>query len=99
MAMIKCIIAKLDVVLAQVLIEAVILEVNLNSGTDLGFNYLQHPQTSGNFTGVGAAGGDATSSHPTSSQVAYQCRRRCGRRFQLSWKIWWRPRCDRNCNR
>jgi len=57
MAMIKSIIAKLDVVLAQVLIEAVILEVNLNSGTDLGFNYLQHPQTAGSFTGVGAAGG------------------------------------------
>jgi general secretion pathway protein D len=54
MKTIKEIVAKLDVVLAQVLIEAVILEVFLNNSTDLGFSYLQHPQNSGSWTGVGA---------------------------------------------
>ncbi len=54
MKTIKEIVAKLDVVLAQVLIEAVILEVTLNDSLDLGFSYLQHPQKSGNWTGVGA---------------------------------------------
>jgi len=42
-----------DVVLAQVLIEAVILEVALNNSQDLGFSYLQHPQNSGNGRGWG----------------------------------------------
>ena len=54
MKIIKDIVAKLDVVLAQVLIEAVILEVTLGNKFDLGFNYLQTPQKSGNWTGVGA---------------------------------------------
>lgn len=53
MKMIKDVVAKLDIVLAQVLIEAVILEVTLNDNRDLGVSYLQHPQTSGKFTGVG----------------------------------------------
>ncbi|HVV01677.1 MAG TPA: secretin N-terminal domain-containing protein [Verrucomicrobiae bacterium] len=56
MKMIKDIIAKLDVVLAQVLIEGVIIEVNLNDNSDLGFSYLQNPATSGKFVGVGSAG-------------------------------------------
>jgi general secretion pathway protein D len=54
MKTIKDIVAKLDVVLAQVLIEAVILEVTLTDSRDLGISYLQHPQKSGNWTGVGA---------------------------------------------
>ena len=54
MKTIKDIVAKLDVVLAQVLIEAVILEVTLTDSRDLGFSYLQHPQKAGNWTGVGA---------------------------------------------
>src|SRR5262249_6291397 len=56
MKIIKEIIAKLDVVLAQVLIEAVIIEVTLNNSRDLGFTYIQgHPQGIGNyFKGIGA---------------------------------------------
>jgi general secretion pathway protein D len=54
MKSIKDIVTKLDVVLAQVLIEAVILEVTLTDNRDIGFSYLQHPQKSGNWTGVGA---------------------------------------------
>ena len=53
MKTIKEIIAKLDVVLAQVLIEAAIIEVTLTDSRQLGFSYLQHPQTAGNWTGVG----------------------------------------------
>ncbi len=45
MKTIKDIVAKLDVVLAQVLIEAVILEVTLNNRFDLGFSYLQRKPT------------------------------------------------------
>ena len=47
MKTIKEIVAKLDVVLAQVLIEAAVIEVDLTDSRDLGFSYLQHPQTSG----------------------------------------------------
>ncbi len=54
MKKIKEIISKLDVVLAQVLIETVIIEVTLTDSHDLGFSYLQHPQNVGNWTGVGA---------------------------------------------
>jgi general secretion pathway protein D len=54
MKTIKDIISKLDVVLAQVLIESVIIEVTLNDSHDLGFSYLQHPQNIGQWTGVGA---------------------------------------------
>ena len=54
MKTIKSIIEKLDVVLAQVLIEAVIIEVSHGKNMDLAFSYLQRPQTSGNATGVGA---------------------------------------------
>jgi general secretion pathway protein D len=56
MKVIKGIIAKLDVVLAQVLIEAVIIEVTLNNNRDIGFSYIQgKPQGIGNyFQGIGA---------------------------------------------
>jgi general secretion pathway protein D len=54
MKTIQGIVAKLDVVLAQVLIEAVIMEVTLTDSRDIGFSYLQHPQNSGQWTGVGA---------------------------------------------
>ncbi len=54
MEMIKDIIAKLDVVLAQVLIEAIIMEVSLDDSRSVGFSYLQPPKTTGNLTGVGA---------------------------------------------
>jgi general secretion pathway protein D len=54
---IKDIVAKLDVVLAQVLIEAVIIEVQLGPDTkEFGVSYLQHPKSAGDFTGVGAGG-------------------------------------------
>jgi general secretion pathway protein D len=54
MKTIKDIVAKLDVVLAQVLIEAAVIEVDLTDSRTLGFSYLQHPQNSGQWTGVGA---------------------------------------------
>jgi general secretion pathway protein D len=57
MKMIKEIIGKLDVVLAQVLIEAVIISVTLDNSHDLGFSYLQHTKalgTGGDWSSVGA---------------------------------------------
>jgi general secretion pathway protein D len=55
MKTIKDIISKLDVVLAQVLIEAVIIEVTLNDNRSLGLNYAQQtPRGIGSFTGIGA---------------------------------------------
>jgi type II secretory pathway component GspD/PulD (secretin) len=54
MKTIKDIVSKLDVVLAQVLIEAVIIEVSLNNNMDLGISYLARPHSAGNFSGVGA---------------------------------------------
>ena len=49
------IIEKLDVVLPQVLIEAIIMEVSLGDRLDYGFSYLQRATTSaGDFTGIGA---------------------------------------------
>ena len=54
MKTIKEIIAKLDMVLPQVLIESAIISVTLTSSRDLGISYLQHPQNSGQWTGVGA---------------------------------------------
>ena len=53
MKMIKLIIDKLDVVLAQVLIEAIILEVTLGDSRDLGISYLQHPHQFGNTKTIG----------------------------------------------
>lgn len=56
MKMIKDIVSKLDVVLAQVLIEAAIIQVSLDDSHSLGVSYLQNkPSTPGNsFTGIGA---------------------------------------------
>jgi general secretion pathway protein D len=55
MKVIKDIIAKLDVVLAQVLIEAVVVEVSLNNSMTLGVSYLQkQPSVGNNFIGQGA---------------------------------------------
>lgn len=55
MKMIKDIVSKLDVVLAQVLIESVIMEVSLDSSQTIGVSYLQrNPTQIGDFTGKGA---------------------------------------------
>ena len=55
MITIKKIINQLDVVLAQVLIETIILDVTLTDGQSLGLSYLQKtPTTAGKFTGIGA---------------------------------------------
>lgn len=56
MDMIKKIVGELDVVLAQVLIESIIMEVSLDNSHALGFNYVQNqPTTAGHgyFTGLG----------------------------------------------
>ncbi|HAM70807.1 MAG TPA: hypothetical protein DCM86_04105, partial [Verrucomicrobiales bacterium] len=47
------IIDKLDVVLAQVLIEAIVMEVSLSDGLNYGVSYLQRPKDAGKFTGTG----------------------------------------------
>lgn len=47
------IVAKLDVALAQVLIEAIIMEVSVGNNLNLGFSAVQYPMTRGNFTGAG----------------------------------------------
>ena len=55
MKMIKDVVSKLDVVLAQVLIEAVIIEVNLGNDKSLGVSYLPGKNhTAGNYSGIGA---------------------------------------------
>jgi general secretion pathway protein D len=55
MKMIKSIVEKLDIVLAQVLIESIIMEVSLDSSHSLGFSYLQNPASAshGYFSGLG----------------------------------------------
>jgi general secretion pathway protein D len=56
MAMIKDIISKLDVVLAQVLIEAIIMEVSLDDSRNLGVSYQEGPNAHGlgnYFHGIG----------------------------------------------
>lgn len=52
--MITNIISKLDVVLAQVLIEALIIEVSLNDNEEHGISYLQRAITSGKYSSAGA---------------------------------------------
>jgi general secretion pathway protein D len=55
MAMITNIVSKVDVLLAQVLIEAVIIEVKLTDSMNLGVNAAQHPrQWGGDLRGAGA---------------------------------------------
>jgi len=51
------IIKKVDIMLAQVLIEAVILEVNLNNNTAYGVSWLQKSMTAYSQSSVGANGG------------------------------------------
>ncbi len=53
MAMIKDIISKLDVVLAQVLIEALIIEVGLGNNLQWGVSYLSTGKETGNWTSAG----------------------------------------------
>jgi len=54
MEMVKKIIAQLDIVLPQVLIEAMIMEVSLDSSHSLGMSYIQNtPSTLGNSIGAG----------------------------------------------
>ncbi len=47
------IIAKLDVVLAQVLIESVIMDVGIKNDLSYGVSYVQNPYSRGRFTGAG----------------------------------------------
>jgi general secretion pathway protein D len=56
MKVIKDIVAKLDIVLAQVLIEAVIIEVSLNDSRDIGVGYIQKSANGigSYFNGIGA---------------------------------------------
>jgi general secretion pathway protein D len=55
MKIIKDIIAKLDVVLAQVLIEAVIIEVSLKNSRDLGISWIEkQTHGTGSYKGIGA---------------------------------------------
>jgi len=53
MKMIKDIINKLDVVLPQVLIDAIVMEINLDSTLSTGVSYLAQRQGGGTFTGAG----------------------------------------------
>jgi general secretion pathway protein D len=53
MEMIKDIIGKLDVVLAQVLVETVIMDVSIGSALNFGVSAIQPPQSKGTFTGAG----------------------------------------------
>jgi general secretion pathway protein D len=54
--MLTNIIAKLDVALAQVLIEGIIMEVSLNNSSSLGVSLLQEPKSAGKFTAAGGSG-------------------------------------------
>ncbi len=58
------IIDKLDVVLAQVLIEAIIMEVSLGDDLRYGVSYLQRPQQTGQFTGAGGIQNDPAFVNP-----------------------------------
>jgi general secretion pathway protein D len=53
MKMIKDIISKLDVVLQQVLIDAIIMEINLSGTESTGVSYLAQRQGGSSFTGAG----------------------------------------------
>jgi general secretion pathway protein D len=79
MKMIEDIIAKLDVVLPQVLIDAIIMEINLQDTENTGVSYLAQRQGGGTFTGAGGinnlssaassflSGGSSGSSNGTSA--------------------------------
>jgi general secretion pathway protein D len=64
MAMIKDIISKLDVVLAQVIIEALIMEVTLSDSQNYGVSWLNQPHTTGKFTQYGAIQNDPSFQDP-----------------------------------
>ncbi len=66
MTMIKEIIAKLDVVLAQVLIEAIIMEVSISDSKNFGVSFLQQPKQSGKFVGAGGVNNGQTFLNPRS---------------------------------
>jgi general secretion pathway protein D len=77
MKMIKTIISKLDVVLAQVLIDAIVMEINLTGTQSTGVSYLTQRQNAGSFSGAGglnnlssAASGFLTGSTASSNGVA-----------------------------
>jgi type II secretory pathway component GspD/PulD (secretin) len=67
MKMIKKIIKDLDVVLAQVLIEAIFLDVSLNDSKSVGVSFSQNPSTRGQFTGAGGSVTSGASSYPSTS--------------------------------
>ena len=54
-------VSKVDRLLAQVLIEAVIMEINLNDGLNLGVSLAQQPETSGKWNFGGAVSNPNTS--------------------------------------
>jgi general secretion pathway protein D len=61
MKMIKDVVAKLDIVLAQVLIEAVVIEVSLRDELDIGLSYLKNNlHDTDNTRGIGAIGSRPT---------------------------------------
>lgn len=66
MVMIKTIISQLDVVLAQVLIEAIIMEVSISDSKNFGVSFLQQPKRSGNFVGAGGVNNGQTFLNPKS---------------------------------
>jgi general secretion pathway protein D len=53
MDVITNVVAKLDVMLAQVLIESAIIDVDLNKNSDFGVSFAQRPKTAGDWTGAG----------------------------------------------
>ncbi len=54
------IVAKIDTLLAQVLIESIILEVSLDKGSDFGVSMVQRPQQFGKWSSTGASINDAS---------------------------------------
>ena len=57
--MLTNIVAKIDTLLAQVLIESIILEVGLESGKDFGVSMVQNPKQFGDWSGAGGSINDA----------------------------------------
>jgi len=57
--MLTNLVAKIDTLLAQVLIESIILEVGLESGKDVGVSMVQNPKQFGNWSGAGGSINDA----------------------------------------
>jgi len=57
--MLTNIVAKIDTLLAQVLIESIILEVGLESGKDVGVSMVQNPKQFGNWSGASGSINDA----------------------------------------